>query len=125
MSHNERFRKLVNEARQQVREVSPEAARDLISANGCVLIDVREGSEWRNSHAAGALHLSKGIIELEIEEVVPDVEKTIICYCGGGSRSLLAADSLRRMGYKKVVSLAGGFRAWQKAGLPVERDSGE
>lgn len=125
MSHNERFRKLVNEARQQVREVLPEAARDLVSSQNALLIDVREGLEWRNSRAAGALHLSKGIIELEIEEAVPDPERIIICYCGGGSRSLLAADNLRKMGYRNVASMQGGFRGWQKAGLPVERNSDE
>lgn len=122
---NDRFRKLVNEARQHIPEVSPESAREIVSSKGGILIDVREGSEWRNSCAVGAIHLSKGIIELEIEDVVADADRTIICYCGGGNRSLLAADSLRRMGYRNVQCVQGGFRAWQKAGLPTERGSDE
>ena len=85
-----------------------------------VLIDVREESEWREGHAAGARHLSKGVIEVEIEEQVPDVNQPIICYCGGGSRSALVADNLQKMGYSNVRSLGGGLRAWKEAGLPVE-----
>jgi phage shock protein E len=125
MSHNPRYRKLVDEVRQRVAEVSPEAARSLVASQGALLIDVRDGAEWRSGHADGALHLSKGIIELEIEEAVPDTGKPIICYCGGGSRSLLAADNLRKMGYHNVLSMHGGFRAWREAGLPIERGSDE
>jgi len=120
MAHNERFAKLVNEARKTVPEIQPEEALRLVSEKDAVLIDVREGEDWDNGHAAGAVHLSKGIIELEIEDVVPDVERPIICYCGGGSRSLLAGENLKRMGYKNVFSLAGGFRGWKGNGRPVE-----
>ncbi len=84
-----------------------------------MLIDVREESEYRGGHAAGAKHLSKGVLEVEIEEQVPNTDQAIICYCGGGGRSALAADSLQRMGYTNVKSLAGGLRAWKQAGLPT------
>ena len=66
----------------------------------------------------GARHLDRGEIELEIEEQIPDLDQRIICYCGGGSRSTLAAESLQKMGYRNVRSMAGGFRAWKAAGLP-------
>ena len=81
---------------------------------------MREESEWGNGHAAGALHLGKGIIERDIETRVPDVETLVILYCGGGYRSALAADALQRMGYTRVRSFAGGWRAWREAGLPEE-----
>ena len=67
----------------------------------------------------GAIHLSRGTIELEIEEVAPALDTPIICHCGGGSRSALVADSLQKMGYTNVKSLAGGLKAWKQAGLPV------
>jgi phage shock protein E len=113
-----RFKKLADEAKTRVKEVSPaEAAKQL--AAGAVLIDVREDSEFAKQHAKGATHLSKGVIELKIEETVPDESTPVICYCGGGSRSALAADNLQRMGYTNVASMAGGFKAWQEAGLPT------
>ena len=87
---------------------------------GAILIDVREGEEFAKDHAANALHLSRGVIELKIEQQVPDSATSIICYCGGGSRSALVADSLQKMGYKNVLSMAGGFKAWKEAGLPTE-----
>jgi rhodanese-related sulfurtransferase len=86
-----------------------------------LLIDTREDSEWAAGHAAGAMHVGKGVIERDIEAKVPDKNATIVLYCGGGYRSALAADALQKMGYKNVISLDGGWRAWQEAGLPVER----
>jgi rhodanese-related sulfurtransferase len=113
-----RFKKLADEAKAHVKEVSPAEAAKQQTA-GAVLVDVREDTEFANQHAKGATHLSKGIIELKIEETVPDVSTPIICYCGGGSRSALAAENLQRMGYQNVASMAGGFKAWQEAGLPT------
>ena len=113
-----RFNQLAADAKTRVREVSAaEASQEL--ARGAVLIDVREADEFENGHAKGAVHLSKGVVELGIEEAVPDVAKPIICYCGGGSRSALAADNLQKMGYTNVASMAGGFRAWKNEGLPT------
>jgi rhodanese-related sulfurtransferase len=113
-----RFQKLVAEARKNITEISPEDARLEVDRGAAVLIDVREDDDWREDHAKGAKHLNRGVIELEIEEQVPDLTTPIICYCGGGSRSALVTESLQKMGYENVRSLAGGFRAWKDAGLP-------
>ena len=116
MPPSARFAKLAAEAKSRVREVfATEASEQQVA--GAVLIDVRETEEFAKGHAAGALHLSRGVLELKIEDVAPDVSTLIICYCGGGSRSALAAESLQRMGYTNVASLAGGFKAWKEAGL--------
>ena len=82
-------------------------------------MDVREAEEFAKEHAAGAVHLSRGVIELKIEEAAADLAAPIVCYCGGGSRSALVADNLQRMGYTNVASLAGGFKAWKDQGLPT------
>ena len=119
MEQLNRFEKLVAQAKRNVTEISAADARGQADGGGAVLIDVREESDWREGHAEGARHLSRGEIELEIEEQIPDVTKPIICYCGGGSRSALVAESLQKMGYENVRSLAGGFRAWKEAGLPT------
>ncbi|MEY2562563.1 MAG: hypothetical protein QOH88_756 [Verrucomicrobiota bacterium] len=119
MGEPNRFQKLVAQARQQITEISPADARREMESGEALLIDVREESDWREGHARGATNLSRGVIELEIEEQVPDLKKPIICYCGGGSRSALVAESLKKMGYENVRSLAGGMRAWKEAGLPT------
>jgi len=119
MEQPNRFQKLVAQAKQNVTEISPADARKEAEEKGAVLIDVREESDWSEDHAKGAQHLSRGVIELEIEEQIPDVKKPIICYCGGGSRSALVAESLQKMGYENVRSMAGGLRAWKEAGLPT------
>jgi rhodanese-related sulfurtransferase len=117
-----RFQKLVAEAKKNITEISPDEARAQAERGDAVLIDVREEDDWREAHAKGAKHLNRGVIELEIEEQVPDLKQPIICYCGGGSRSALVAESLQKMGYENVRSVAGGFRAWKEAGLPSARD---
>lgn len=122
MAEANRFQKLVAQAKQRIAEISPADARKHAAAGGAILIDVREEGDWREGHAEGATHLSRGVIELEIEEQIPDVKQPIICYCGGGSRSALAAESLQKMGYENVRSLAGGLRAWKEAGLPMARE---
>ena len=113
-----RFQKLVAEAKKNITEISPADAEAQMQRGDAVLIDVREEEDWREDHAKGAKHLERGIVELEIEEQVPDLKTPIICYCGGGSRSALVAESLQKMGYENVRSIAGGFRAWKEAGLP-------
>jgi phage shock protein E len=119
MPQGSRFKQLADDAKTRVKEVSPaDAAKQL--GGGAVLIDVRQSDEFAKGHVKGATPLSKGVIELRIEETVPDVATPIICYCGGGSRSALAADSLQKMGYMNVASMAGGFKAWKDAGLPTE-----
>jgi len=84
------------------------------------LVDVREDNEWARGHLPGAVHLGKGIIERDIEQVIPDKSAEIVLYCGGGFRSALAADNLRKMGYTNCISMDGGWRAWTAAGFPTE-----
>ena len=119
MPHGPRFEKLANEAKARIREASAAEAAER-QLQGAILVDVREAEEFGKEHATSALHLSRGVIELKIEQQVPDPDTSIICYCGGGSRSALVADSLQKMGYKNVLSMAGGFKAWKDAGLPTE-----
>ena len=119
MKHSPGFEKLCDEVRGRIEEVGVEEAHRLTGRPGVVLVDVREESEWAQGHAAGAVHLSKGIIERDIEAAIPDHDARILCYCGGGYRSLLAAENLKRMGYTRVASVAGGWRAWREAGLPI------
>ena len=121
MQHSQRFLDLVNDAKSRIRESTvDDVKQDNESGAELVLVDTREESEWTAGHAAGAVHLGKGIIERDIEHAVPDTSKKIVLYCGGGYRSALAADALQRMGYSNVYSLAGGWKAWQAAGMPVE-----
>ena len=121
MKHSPGFLKLVDEVKSRVREISVEETRPKLEKGKAYLIDVREESEWAAGHAQGAEHLGKGVIERDIEARVPDRDAEIILYCGGGFRSALAADNLQKMGYRNVASMAGGWRAWQEAGGPVER----
>lgn len=121
MEHSAGFLRLVEGARRSVREVSVDDALRRIREAGVTLIDVREESEWEAGHARGAIHLSKGIIERDIEKTIPDPACEIILYCGGGFRSALATRSLQEMGYANVWSLAGGWRAWETGGAPVEK----
>src|SRR5579859_4799350 len=119
MAHNPAFLKLVNEAKSRVMETDIAGYKKML-ADGSkpLLIDVREDSEWAAGHAAGAIHLGKGIIERDIETKVPDKGAKLVLYCGGGFRSALAADALQQMGYQNAISLDGGWRAWQESGLP-------
>ena len=122
MAHNPGFLAIVNDAKSRVREIDINGYRKMAAdREKHLLIDTREDSEWAAGHAAGAVHVGKGVIERDIEAKVPDKNATIVLYCGGGYRSALAADTLQKMGYKNVISLDGGWRAWQESGLPVER----
>ena len=120
MEQPSRFQKLVADAKTRITELSPAEAQEKVAKGEAVMIDVREESGWREAHVRGAKHLSRGVIELEIEDEIPDTSQPIICYCGGGSRSALVTDSLQKMGYTNVHFLAGGLRAWKEAGLPVD-----
>ena len=121
MKHSEGFLKLVNDAKSRIREVSVAETQQRMSADNEVkLIDVREDNEWNDAHAAGSIHLGKGIIERDIETTVPDKDTELILYCGGGFRSALAGDALQKMGYRNVFSMAGGWKAWKEAGGETE-----
>ena len=122
MKHSAGFLKIVNDAKSRIKEMNVAETRDRLAANPqAKLIDVREDNEWNQAHAAGAEHLGKGIIERDIEAAVPSKSTELILYCGGGYRSALAADVLQEMGYTNVWSMAGGWKAWQESGAPVEK----
>jgi rhodanese-related sulfurtransferase len=122
MKHNPGFLAIVNDAKSRVKEIDIEGYRKMAaSGEPHLLVDVREDGEWDAGHAAGAVHLGKGVIERDIEAQVPDKSTRLVLYCGGGYRSALAADNLQKMGYTDAISLDGGWRAWQQAGLPVEK----
>jgi rhodanese-related sulfurtransferase len=121
-SHSAGFLAIVNDAKSRVKEIDINNYQSQYQKKpGVVLIDVREDNEWTAGHAAGAIHLSKGTIERDIETKVPDKSTTMVLYCGGGFRSALAADNLKKMGYENPISLDGGWRGWNEAGLPVEK----
>jgi rhodanese-related sulfurtransferase len=120
-AHSPRFLNIVNEAKQSVRETNVAAVQQKIAAKETFhLIDVREDHEWAAGHLPGAVHLGKGIIERDIEKVVPNPADEIVLYCGGGFRSALAASALGKMGYTNVLSMDGGFSGWKGAGNPIE-----
>ena len=121
MKHSEGFLKVVIDAKSRIKEVTVAETRQRLHENpDAKLIDVREDNEWDAAHAAGAIHLGKGIIERDIEATAPDKSAELILYCGGGYRSALAADVLQTMGYTNVFSMAGGWKAWKESGAPVE-----
>lgn len=121
MPEHTRFEKLVADAKKNIKEISPQDAAAKSQSGDAVIVDVRGKDEWDEEHIPDATHLSRGTIELDIEEKIPDLNQTIITHCGGGGRSALAAESLQKMGYKNVRSMAGGFKAWKAAGLPTEK----
>ncbi len=122
MAHSPAFLKLVDDAKTRIREIAvEEVRRSQQEREPFYLVDCREESEWKAAHAAGAIHLGKGVIERDIESAIPDKDAKIIIYCGGGFRSALAADAVQKMGYKNVFSLAGGWRAWNAAHMPTEK----
>jgi rhodanese-related sulfurtransferase len=121
MAAHARFEKLVAEAKKHITEISPQDAAAKLNSGDAVVVDVRDKDEWDEGHILAATHMSRGTIELDIEEKVPDPNAMIICHCGGGGRSALAAETLQKMGYKNVRSMAGGFKAWKAAGFPTTK----
>jgi len=122
MKHNPGFLKLVEEAKTHIKECTiAEAKAKLDRGERFHFIDVREDNEFATDHAKGAVHLGRGILERDIETVIPDKHAEIVLYCGGGFRSALAADNLRKMGYTNVSSMDGGIRAWREAEYPIEK----
>ncbi|MGH7470144.1 MAG: rhodanese-like domain-containing protein [Longimicrobiales bacterium] len=124
--HSPGFLALVQEAKKRIKETSVEqVAARLGRRDAFHLIDVREESEFAAAHIPGALHLSKGVIERDIEKHIPDQNAPIVLYCGGGFRSALTADNIQKMGYTNVLSMDGGWRAWQNSGGAIEGDGGQ
>lgn len=121
MQHQASFLELVEEARQFVKEVTPGQVFAAINTDvPAVLVDVREAYERESGYLPGSIGLSKGVLERDIEQKIPNKNTPIIFYCSGGYRSVLAADSVQKMGYTHVASMAGGSRAWVEQGLPME-----
>jgi sulfur-carrier protein adenylyltransferase/sulfurtransferase len=113
---------ILDEARSQIRQIDIDEARRMMDKPGTVLIDVREPEEWRQGHISNAIGISRGFLELRVEEKVPDHKTPIILQCASGTRSLLAARTLRELGYENVYNLTGGFNAWKDRGLPWVAD---
>jgi rhodanese-related sulfurtransferase len=123
MKHAPGFLEIVNDAKSRVAETNvKEVKQRLDKGDKFTLVDVREESEWARGHLPGAVHLSKGVIERDIEAKVADKNAELVLYCGGGFRSALAADNLQKMGYKKVISMDGGWRGWTEAGYPTSNE---
>jgi len=123
MQHNPGFLALVDEVKKRINECTVTDVHNRIKRGERFhFIDVREDHEYLTDHAIGARHLGKGIIERDIETMVPDKHAPIVLYCGGGFRSALAADALQQMGYTNVLSMDGGIRAWRDAGYSLETD---
>lgn len=121
MDHSKEFLEIVAEVMPRVKEVSAIEAVGRQTA-GATVIDVREDNEWESGHAKGAIHLGRGVIERDIVHKIPQKDTELILYCGGGFRSALAADNLQKMGYTNVWSMNGGWKAWNEAGAPLERE---
>ena len=122
MVHSPGFLKLVDDAKTRVQEIDLAGYQRMVERGEAhLLVDTREESEWAAGHVAGAVHLSKGVIERDIEKKVPDRDTTLVLYCGGGFRSALVADNLQKMGYTHAISLDGGWRALKESGLPLEK----
>lgn len=124
--HPPRFLKIVEEAKQRVRETNVDEVkarldRGLAGKDRFVLVDVREDREFDADHLPGAVHMGRGIIERDIEAKYPDLQTELVLYCGGGFRSALAADNLQKMGYTNVISMDGGIRDWREKGYPLEK----
>src|SRR6266702_2906142 len=120
----EASRQIMRQARQQVPEWSPPQVQDALAhqheagrdRKDIVLVDVREKHEWNEGYIPGAVHVPRGYLELQIEEAVPDKSKTVVLYCAGGVRSLMAGKTLQEMGYGKAISMSGGFGGWKGQG---------
>jgi rhodanese-related sulfurtransferase len=120
--HPPRFLKIVDDAKHRVRETTVDEIKSRLDrGDKFVLVDVREESEWQKDRLPGAIHMSKGVIERDIEHKVPDLDAEMVLYCGGGFRSALAADNLQTMGYKNVISMDGGVRGWREKGYPMTK----
>lgn len=120
--HSPGFLKLVDDAKSRIRQCNvQDVKRKLDRGEKFHLVDVREESEWVAGHLPNAAHMGRGVIERDIEAKIPDHNAEIILYCGGGFRSALSADNLQKMGYGNVISMDGGYRGWNEAGLPVKK----
>jgi rhodanese-related sulfurtransferase len=122
MKHNPGFLKLVDDARSRIKECTVTDVRARLErGEKFQLVDVREDHEFAADHVRGARHIGRGVLERDVETLIPDAATPIVLYCGGGFRSALSADNLGKMGYTNVISMDGGIRAWREAGYPLEK----
>ena len=120
--HAPGFLKLVTHAKTRVKECTvDDVKRRLDAGDSFTLVDVREESEFAAGRLPGAMHIGKGVIERDIEKKGPDLATPLVLYCGGGFRSVLAADALQKMGYSNAISMDGGWSGWTGKGYPTER----
>ena len=118
--HSPQFLNMVNEAKKRIHEINPSTLNDKINKQEhFYLIDVREDHEWTTGHIPTAIHISKGIIERDIEKTIPDFQTPIVVYCSGGFRCALVAESLHKMGYTAVSSLDKGSQGWLDSGYQL------
>ena len=121
--HSPAFLVIVNDAKTRVKEADfRDIKKRLDAGEKMIVVDTREDNEWAKGHIPGAVHLGKGVIERDVETAIPDKNATLVLYCGGGFRSALAADNLQKMGYKNVISMDGGWRAWTESNFPIAKD---
>ena len=122
MKHSPGFLALVDDARRRIRECGIDDVRARLDRGERFhLVDVREDDEFAADRIAGARHIGRGVLERDVETLIPGKDEPMVLYCGGGFRSALAADNLQRMGYTNVVSMDGGIRAWREAQYPIEK----
>lgn len=120
--HSPGFLALVNDSKSRIKEITPQALKEKIERQELMLIiDVRESDEWETGHIPTAIHLSKGIIERDIEKKILDFNTKIVVYCSGGFRCALVADSLQKIGYTQVYSLDTGLQGWLDAGYSLQK----
>lgn len=123
MEHTSGFMNLISDLQNKVNEKDVLTVKNILDSNAnIVLVDVRETEEWDEGYIPGALHICKGIIERDIEKIIPNKNTEVILYCRGGYRSMIAAESIQKMGYSKVISMTGGITAWQQAGFELTED---
>ncbi|MGZ3421218.1 MAG: rhodanese-like domain-containing protein [Polyangiales bacterium] len=121
MDHSPKFLAVVEDAKKRIREVTIDQVIEKVRRqDDFELIDVREDNEWAKGHIRGAKHFGRGILERDVEKAIPDFDREIVLYCGGGFRSALSADMLQKMGYRNVASMDGGWRGWKEKGGPTE-----
>jgi rhodanese-related sulfurtransferase len=123
MDHSSGFLNIVQDAKSRIRETTPEEVRDKQERGDPFhFVDVREDKEWEAGHADGAIHIGKGVIERDVEKIIPDKGSEVVLYCGGGFRSALATDALQKMGYRNVISMDGGWKRWKSLGYPTSTE---
>ena len=110
----------VAEAKKDICEVSVSDAKGTLDKGGCVFLDCREPKEFKMGHVPGAVNIPRGLMEWKVSKKIPDKNAKIVVYCKVGGRGCLSTCTLCRMGYKNVVNIAGGWKAWEKAGYPVD-----